>query len=180
MRNAYAFAFILIATTFTSEVIAQRFTELDVSPMDMVAFPPSTDTTSEIKVRVIYSRPQLKGRPLSELTPADKIWRTGANESTEITFYTNAKMGGKDVAAGSYSLFTIPGEKNWTIILNQKLHSMGSHSYDESHDVLRMMVPSTTETKSLEAFSIGFKTVEGSTQMVLAWDKTRVAVPMQL
>ena len=169
-----------IALVSTTEAFAQRFSELDVSPMDMVAFPPATDNTSEVMMRIIYSRPQLKGRPLTELAPVGKVWRTGANESTEISFYKDVNVGGKKIAAGSYSLFTIPGENEWTVILNKDLNNMGSHSYDEGTDVVRMTVPRGSDEPSLEAFSIGLKRVEDGVHMILGWDKTRVAVPIQI
>ena len=180
MKKNIVFICTFAALVLTTGAFAQRFNELDISPMDMAAFPPATDTTSEVVVRVIYSRPQLKGRPLSELVPAGKVWRTGANESTEISFYKDVMMGGKNIPAGSYSLFTIPGEKNWTIILNKDLHNMGSHSYDESADMVRMTVPSSSGEQALEAFSIGFERVEDGVHMVLAWDKTRVTAPIQM
>src|SRR5689334_24322546 len=87
---------------------------------------PAPSPTSTLKQRVgltdieiVYSRPGVKGRRIfGGLVPYGEIWRTGANAATKVTFSTSVKFNGVDVPAGSYSLFTIPGEKEWTVILN--------------------------------------------------------------
>src|SRR5690606_41594082 len=89
---------------------AQKFSGLDKSPADIASYP-SDYKISDKLIRITYSRPLLKRRSISELAPAGKVWRTGANEATVITFYKDATIGGKSVSAGTYSLFTIPGEK---------------------------------------------------------------------
>ncbi|UWX55693.1 DUF2911 domain-containing protein [Maribacter litopenaei] len=150
---------------------------MDKSPMDMASFP--TDyKVSEKMVRIIYGRPQLKNRSLAELAPTGEVRRTGANEATEVTFYKDVNFGGKDIKAGSYSLFTIPGEEEWTVILNKNLNQWGSYFYDESADVARVTVPNGSDSSSLEEFSIAFKEVEDGAHMIMGWDKTRVAVPI--
>ncbi|MDO6517835.1 DUF2911 domain-containing protein [Zobellia uliginosa] len=177
MKKALFVAFMALTMTVSTDAIAQKFSGLDKSPMDMASYP--TDyKISEKTVRIIYSRPQLKGRSLSELAPAGKVWRTGANEAAEITFYTDVVFGGKQIKAGSYSIFTIPGESEWTVILNKNLNQWGSYSYDESADVARVKVPSSKDSNSLEEFSIAFKEAGAGFEMVMGWDKTRVAVPI--
>lgn len=151
---------------------AQKFSGLDKSPMDLASFPSKGDKV----VKIYYSRPQLKGRSLSELTPNGKVWRTGANEATEITFFKDVNFGGKSVKAGTYVLATIPGEKEWTIILNSDTDAWGAYSYDQAKDVARVTAPVTMANESLEAFSIAFD--DGGT-MHLGWDKVRVAVPIK-
>src|SRR5690606_22809184 len=118
MKNLFTIALMVIAFTFSPEAIAQKFSGLDKSPADIASYPTDYKVTEKL-VRVTYSRPQLKGRSISELAPAGKVWRTGANEAPEIIFYKDATVGGKAVAAGTYSLFTIPGDKEWTVILNK-------------------------------------------------------------
>lgn len=103
-----------------------------------------------------------------------KVWRTGANESTEIQLFSDMKFGGKNIKAGTYSLFTIPGEKEWTIILNSDLNAWGSFSYKEANDVARISVPATTADKDIDAFSIAF---DDKGNMHIGWGTTRVAVP---
>ncbi|MBT8184951.1 MAG: DUF2911 domain-containing protein, partial [Eudoraea sp.] len=153
------------------------FGGLDKSPADIASFP-SSSRVSDKMVKITYSRPQLKGRSLSELAPAGKVWRTGANEAVEITFYQDATVGGTAVKAGTYSLFTIPGENEWTVILNSKLNQWGAYSYDESADVARVKASASTDGESLEAFSIAFKEADGGAHLVMGWGTTRVALPM--
>lgn len=152
---------------------------MDASPMDIAAYP-SSYRVSDKAIRITYSRPQLKGRSLSDLAPAGRVWRTGANEAAEITFYKDVNFGGQDIPAGTYSLFTIPGEKEWTVILNKNLNQWGSYSYDDSADVARVTVPANMAGDSLEPFSIAFKEVEDGVHMVMGWDTLRVAVPISM
>lgn len=174
MKKLTLLLLLTIGTVFTSEATAQKFSGLDKSPADLAYYPASSRETDKA-VRVIYSRPQLKGRSMDELAPVGKVWRTGANESTEITFYKDAKVGGKSIKAGTYSLFTIPGEDEWTVILNKNLHQWGAFSYDSDADVARVNVKPTKDNDNLEAFSIAF---DDDGTMVMGWGTTRVAVPM--
>ncbi|SFR65701.1 DUF2911 domain-containing protein [Maribacter stanieri] len=179
MKKVFTLATLILAIVLTTTVSAQDFSGIDKSPMDMAAYP--TDyKVSEKAVRIIYGRPQLKGRSMEELAPTGKVWRTGANEAPEITFYKDVKFGGKDVKAGTYSLFTIPGADEWTVILNKNLNQWGSYFYDEAADVARVTVPNGSDTSSLEEFSIAFKDANGGAQLVMGWDKTRVAVPITM
>lgn len=159
---------------FSTEATAQKFSGLDKSPADIAYYPASSRETDKA-ARVIYSRPQLKGRSLSELVPVGKVWRTGANEASEITFYKDAKIGGKTVKAGSYSLFTIPGEEEWTVILNSNLHHWGAFSYDSDADVVRSTATVSTDSEELEAFSIAF---DDDGNMVMGWGTTRATLPI--
>lgn len=179
MKKTFTLATLMLALVLTTSVSAQEFSGIDKSPMDMAAYP--TDyKVSEKAVRIIYGRPQLKGRSMEELAPTGKVWRTGANEAPEITFYKDVKFGGKDIKAGTYSLFTIPGESEWTVILNKNLNQWGSYFYDEASDVARVTVPNGSDATSLEEFSIAFKDVDGGVHLVMGWDKTRVAVPITM
>ena len=179
MKKTFTLATLMLALILTTAVSAQEFSGIDKSPMDMAAYP--TDyKVSEKAVRIIYGRPQLKGRSMEELAPTGKVWRTGANEAPEITFYKDVKFGGKDIKAGTYSLFTIPGESEWTVILNKNLNQWGSYFYDEASDVARITVPNGSDAASLEEFSIAFKDVDGGVHLVMGWDKTRVAVPITM
>jgi len=125
-------------------------------------------------VKIVYSRPQLKGRSLEKLAPNGKVWRTGANEAPEITFYKDVKIGGETVKAGTYALFTIPGEKEWTVILNSDLNTWGSYFYKEENDIARFKTTVTKGDTSLEAFSITFD----DKAMHMGWDTTRIALPI--
>ncbi|MDA7558464.1 DUF2911 domain-containing protein [Flavobacteriaceae bacterium] len=153
---------------------AQKFTPIDKSPMDAASFP-SSYKVSDKTVKVTYGRPQLKGRSLSELIPNGKQWRTGANEAVEITFYKNMQVAGTEIQAGTYTLSTIPGEREWTLIFSSDLNVWGSYFYNKDNDVARIIVETSQAKDVLEAFSIAFDD-EGN--MFLGWDTLRVKIPM--
>lgn len=168
-------AFVLLLF-LTYHANAQEFKGLDVSPMDAVSFPTSSRVSDKL-IKVVYSRPQLKGRSLSQLAPNGKVWRTGANEATDVILYKDMKLGGKEIKAGEYSLFTIPGDSEWTIILSKDINVWGTYSYNESNDVIRVKAPVTTSDKSLEAFSITF---DKNGDVYLGWGTVRVAIPLSM
>ena len=159
-----------------SSVNAQEFSKLDKSPMDIAAFPTSYKDANK-QMKVIYSRPQLKDRKLSKLAPNGEVWRTGANEAPELVLYKDFNLNGTKIKAGSYSLLTIPGEKEWTIILNSDLNTWGSYYYNDKNDVARITVPTTYVSDSLEAFSIVLDGEDGNIIMHIGWDTLRVSVP---
>lgn len=163
-----AFAFVLLLSTNT---FAQKFSKLDASPLDIAYLRASRNETPTAKV--IYSRPQLKGRSLDKLAPKGKVWRTGANEAAEIKFYKDVNFGGKPVKAGTYSLYTIPGDKEWTVILSNDTDVWGAYNYKDTNDVVRVKAP-VQKGESVEAFSIAFD----AGKMFLAWETVRVAVPV--
>tara|TARA_B100001250_G_scaffold349637_1_gene320955 strand:- start:1168 stop:1650 length:483 start_codon:yes stop_codon:yes gene_type:complete len=157
---------------------AQSFRGLDKSPLDMVNFPASSQVQDK-GVRVLYSRPQLKNRDLKTLIPNGKLWRTGANESSEITFFKDVEIGSKTVPSGRYTLYTIPDETTWTIIINKKVNTWGAYAYDSSQDLLRVNVPVEYSDEKLEAFSITIKGKDSSAFLHMGWDNLRVKLPME-
>ncbi|XLS30144.1 DUF2911 domain-containing protein [Flavobacteriaceae bacterium M23B6Z8] len=163
----------------TQDISAQKFSGLDKSPHDIAYY--RTQRSAPPLVKVIYGRPQKKGRKIfGGIVSYGDVWRTGANEATEITFYKDATFGGKQVKAGTYTLFTVPGEKEWTVILNSDLDVWGAYSYNKAKDVARVTVPVEKDSKSLEAFSIAFNQVGDDVHLTLAWDQDRVAVPIKM
>lgn len=173
-KSIFTIAILVIALVFTNETFAQKFPSLDKSPMDAAAFPSSYRDSDKL-VKVIYSRPQLKGRSLDKLAPKGKVWRTGANEAAEITFYKDVTFGDRKVKAGTYTLFTIPGEKEWTVILSTAKNVWGSYFYKQEEDVARVFgVVSKSET-STEAFSMLF---EDDKTLKMGWGKVVVSVPI--
>jgi hypothetical protein len=170
--SALAFSLVML---FSTNLSAQNFSDLDKSPMDAASFP-SSYKVSDKQVKVIYSRPQLKGRDVKTLTPNGEVWRTGANEAVEITFYQDKMFGDKKVKAGTYTMYTIPNEKEWTVILSSDLNVWGAYSYNEANDVARVTVPVKEGKKSLEAFSITF---DDDGTMYMGWDTILVAVPIK-
>ena len=171
-------AILTIALISSTEVTAQEFPKMDVSPMDAASYPTNWREADKL-VKVIYSRPQLKGRSLDKLAPNGKVWRTGANEAAEITFYKNVMFGDKKVKAGTYTLFTIPTDGNWTVILSNQKNVWGSYFYDEKEDVIRVEAEVSQGKDNLEAFSIVFDGEDEEAMMHLGWGKTRVSVPVK-
>ncbi len=167
----------LVACISLPEIsVAQDFPGLDKSPVDISAYP---RRGADRVIKVVYSRPQKNDRVVfgGELVPYGKVWRTGANEATEITFYKEVKLGGTTVKAGTYSLFTIPEKDSWTIILNSDLNQWGAYAYKESADVLRHTVPAQKTASPVEAFAIIFEKTDQGADMLMAWDDTMVRVP---
>ena len=169
------FLFVLLMT-IGSLVNAQKFSKLDKSSMDIASFPTSYKDANK-QMKVIYSRPQLKGRKLSKLAPNGKVWRTGANEAPELVLYKDFNLNGTQIKAGRYALLTIPGEKEWTVILNSDLNTWGSYYYNEENDVARITVSNTYVNDSLEAFSIALEGEDGNVTLYIGWDTLRVSVP---
>ncbi|MFK7831952.1 MAG: DUF2911 domain-containing protein [Winogradskyella sp.] len=171
--TAITFAFLML---FSFNTQAQDFKDLDKSPMDVAAFPSNYKESNKL-IKVAYSRPMLKGRAIEKLAPNGKVWRTGANEAPELTLYTDMKLGGTTVKAGTYTFYVIPGEKEWTAIISTDLNVWGSYFYDEKNDVARITVPVSEDTTSLEAFSMAFEKSDDGVHMHMGWGTMRLAVP---
>ena len=171
---------------FSSTLFSQKFRDVDKSPMDMAYYPDhfahDRKPGDKAIIRVTYGRPGKNKREIfGKLVPYNKIWRTGANEATEIKFYEDVVLAGQNVKAGLYSLFTIPGEKEWTIILNSDLDYWGAYQYNAANDVVRVTAPVTALSEIVENFTIQFENKgENQGNLKLAWDKTLVTVPFKL
>ena len=138
-----------------------------------------TQTLGLTDLTVAYSRPGVKGRVIwGGLVPYDAPWRTGANEATRLTVTDPVQFGGKELAAGSYALLTIPGKDEWTVILNSEKDLWGAFQYDSTKDVLRVTVkPAAAEPQ--EWMELSFEDLTpSSANLVLRWEKLRVAVPI--
>ncbi len=153
---------------------ATKFRSIQKSPTDLSYM--REGRSGPVTARVIYGRPFKKDREIfGTLVPFGKVWRTGADEASEITFYKDVVFGGKNVKAGTYALYTIPNKDSWDVILNSGLHQWGSFGYDVKKDVARTKAKVKMTDSSIENFSIAFN----SGNMVMAWDKTSVAVSIK-
>jgi hypothetical protein len=177
MKNSILTIAVFVITLISSlQLTAQEFKSLDKSPMDVAAFPSSYKISDKI-VKVIYSRPQLKGRDLVKLAPPEKIWRTGANEAAEITFYKDVIFGGKSLKAGTYSLFTIPSyDGDWTVIINRARNVWGSYYYKQDKDVVRISGITSKTEENIEAFSMMF---DKDMTLKMGWGKTVISVSIK-
>ena len=137
------------------------------------------DTVTNGKITVTYGRPYKNNRDVfGSLEPYGKVWRLGADEATTITFNNDVKFGGKPVKAGTYTLFAIPNEKEWTLILNSQLKQWGAFSYEKNKDkdVEKVSVPVKKLSTPVEQLTIRFDT----NVMIIEWDKTQVSVPVSM
>lgn len=132
-------------------------------------------------VEVIYSKPGMKGRTVfGDLVPYEKIWRTGANKATSISFSTDVTIGGAEVKSGTYSLFTIPGKEEWTVMLNSETELWGAGDYDEAKEVARFTINPTATQDAYETFTIDFSHLVGANGHInLRWENTLVAIPIE-
>lgn len=129
-------------------------------------------------IKVVYGQPSKKGREIfGKLEPFGKVWRTGADEATEITFSKDVVFGGKPVKAGTYTFFSIPDPKTWTVILNGKLGQWGAYDYDKNKGQDVVSVKVKREALSAPAEKLTF-TLPGNA-VVFEWDDTKISVPVK-
>jgi len=146
----------------------------------------NTYVQSGLDLSVNYSSPSKKGRTIfGELVPFDKVWRTGANEPTTFTTATALKIADKNLPAGTYSLWTKPGKQNWMVIFNTNVPEWGvtilsggaETTRVPEEDVVEIAVPVNETDEVTESFTINF-TDKGQLYMNIAWDRTKVKVPL--
>ena len=145
------------------------------------ASPSSTlkQTIGFTDVTIEYSRPRLRNRDMfTDLTRVGEVWRTGANMSTKISFSTDISLEGNQIAAGEYSIYSIPGKNEWTIIINKKI-SWGT-TYDQEEDFLRFSVPTLKTQEKAESFTFYFAEVtESSGTLGFTWESTKVEMKLK-
>jgi hypothetical protein len=170
---------LLFTLLFGFNANAQKWRGVDKSPLDISYM--KKDRQSPPIARVIYSRPHKRDRVIfGQLVPYGKVWRTGANESAEITLYQDTSVGGTTVKAGTYTLFTIPQKDKWTLIFSNKLHQWGAYGHDKSHEVARVEASVEKASAPIENFSITFDMTGTQGKMYLGWDDTVAVVPMSV
>jgi hypothetical protein len=146
---------------------------------------PSPPGTAEVtlknkEITIDYSRPSLKGRKVGqELAPYGKVWRTGANEATALNTAIDLNIGGAKVPAGKYTLYTLPSEGTWKLIINKQTGQWGTQ-YDQSQDLARVDMKKTALPQPVEQFTISFdKKDENTANLNLDWENTRVSVEIK-
>ncbi len=193
--------FLFLSMIFTVAVAAQDFADMDKSPMDAAYYPaqaakrqfaksPDQQKALEPQIRVLYSRPSLKGRNIfrdsddrSEgITQYGQTWRLGANESTELLLMRDASIGGQVLKAGRYTMVAVPTKDAWTIHINNENDGWGNYSHKPQLDVATVEVPVKTVDDSLENLSITlYSPDEGKTvHMKMGWGKYRAEMPIIL
>lgn len=148
---------------------------------------PQPSTTQTVKqelglgtVELSYSRPNMKGRKIfGDLVPFDKVWRTGANNATTLTFTDEVIIGGTKVPAGKYGLLSIPSANEWTIIISKQTDVTSPAAYKQDMDVVRVKAKPMQLPWSFETFGISFENIkDNGCELMMAWDKTLVSLPI--
>ena len=130
--------------------------------------------------KITYGQPQKRGREIfGKLVPYGEVWRTGANEATEITLTKDALLNGKALKAGTYSIFTIPGKDSWTIIINGDLGLWGAYNYNIKSDVMRFDIPVQKNETVFEPFTITFDQRNELADILLRWDTVKIVIPIK-
>lgn len=181
MKNVITL-FLLFASL---QVSAQKLPSVDKSPMDMAYYPVSypilkiqNKLTEPLAMRVIYSRPQLNGRKVfGDLQKLGEVWRLGANEATEIEFFKDVTINNKKVKKGRYTLYCIPYNDKWTMIVNKETDVWGAFKYDSSKDVARMDVP-VIKNDSTEAMTMLFEKSGSGANLIMYWDEVKAVLPI--
>ena len=165
------------------------YVNVDQSPMDM-SWCPANYPVEKMKgndslkliSKLIYSRPHKKGRKLfgnakESLCMYGTPWRLGANEATEIVFFENVNIAGKNITKGEYVLYCIPNADRWTIILNSNLNTWGLH-INETKDVFQTDIPVLKQIPSVEDFTMVFEDTKSGSNLVMAWDDVKTVLPI--
>jgi len=169
------FGFVSVAPALAQDRIDRGNEEPRVSPNAAVS-----QTIGTTEIRITYSRPQVKGREIfGGLVSYGEVWRTGANEATTFSVTSDVMIEGESLSAGTYSLYTIPGPEEWTLIFNNVAEQWGTN-YDQNEDALRVTVsPESAPQREMMTFLFEEVTAENGT-CVLHWNETRVPFEIQV
>ncbi len=153
---------------------------IGVNAQDKMAKKSPMQTTEanvgDAKVTISYSAPSVRGRTIyGELVPFGKVWRTGANEATTIETSADITIGGENLKAGKYSLFSIPGKDGWTVIINSVSDQWGAYKYSEDKDVLRVDTDKIEMIDNKEQFEI----MIDNGMLSFVWATTKVSVSIK-
>ena len=172
MKASRMFFVAVVISVLTAGLMAQ-----DQKPP---ASPPGTASVTFADGKTItinYSRPSVRGRKIfGGLVPYGQVWRTGANAATSLKTDVNLTIGGASVPAGSYTLYTIPNESGWKLIINKQTGQWGT-DYEEKEDLARVDMKISNNASSTEQFTISLdKTGASAATLKLDWDKTSASV----
>lgn len=162
---------ILISIFTLQQVFAQEAIKPRLSPLEII-----TVKYESTYIKVTYGRPHKKGRNIfGDLVPYGKVWRTGANEATEITFTKDVLVNNRKLKAGTYTLFTIPQKDHWKVVFNSDLGQWGSYNYNPDKNVLQIDASVTQLETTYEPFTIEFQLQDDKTNLLMMWDKTQAS-----
>jgi hypothetical protein len=179
----------LVNDSLHNKELVNPYVTHDQSPMDMSYYPPDypvmrmNGTDSEaLLARVIYSRPQKKGRIIfgnsgRSLRQYGKEWRLGANEATEIEFFKPVVINQRKIEKGRYIIYAVPFPDKWTIVLNSNLYTWGLHM-DTAKDIFKTDIPTILQSPIVEDFTMVFEPATYGADLILAWDNVKVVLPI--
>lgn len=161
------------------------FAQVPIPKVEMPAPSPACTLRQRVGLtdfEIVYSRPGMKGRAIfGGLLAYGTVWRTGANASTKISFNTPVKFNGMEIPAGKYALYTIPGEKEWTVIIYRDTSLWGAVNYDTKNDLVRFTVKPEPLAEPVETFTIDLNDIrDDSATLNLSWERTRVPIKLEL
>ena len=170
---------------FLSLLLISGITAAQAQQIDTPRPSPLSTVTQKVgltEFSITYSRPSAKSRKVfGDIVPFDKLWRTGANMATVLKSGDEFSINGTKIPAGEYSLFTIPGAEEWTIILNKTAKLSGTNGYKEADDVIRLKAKSVKVMPAVETFSIGFNNLrDNAASIELTWENTRISFDVQV
>lgn len=176
----------VVVISFNTILAQSKLPPIDKSPMDMSYYPNNYPVlkiqdkiTEPLIARVIYSRPQKNGRVIfGDLLEYGKVWRMGANEATELEFFQNVKINNTKIKKGRYTIYCIPYDNKWTVILNKDTDTWGSFKYDVKKDILRMDIPLQKLSETVESFTMYFEKASPGANIIITWDNIKLSVPI--
>lgn len=165
----------ILACLFTPLILSAQINKPSLSPRTIVDY-----KVGIASIKLDYGQPSAKGRTIfGQLIPYDRLWRTGANSSTKITIDRTIQLSGQIIPKGTYALYTIPTEQDWTIIIHKNSTLWGSANYKEEEDFIRFKVPSIfikDKVETLRIYAEAFNANGGD--LVIAWENTKVVLPI--
>lgn len=175
MDNRVNVVFILLLFTFAFDVQGQETFKSRSSPLALTFM-----RFQDAYVKIIYSQPQKRSREIfGKLVPYGQVWRTGANEATEITLTKDMLVNDQLLKAGTYTIFTIPDAEKWVIIVNTDVGLWGAYNYNPKLDIMRFDVPIALNDTSFEAFTMIFDQRNDVASLLIMWDKVKVSIPFK-
>lgn len=175
MKKIISFSFLIISG-YAASIAAQGLKIPQMSPSQTVE-----QSFSLSNIKIDYARPSARGRKVfGDVVPFGKVWRTGANKATVVSFGEDVNINGKLLKAGEYSLFSIPNQKEWTIIFNSNTKLWGTLDYKQDEDVLRVSVPTEKTSRFIETFTIELQNITTTAATLeIKWENTLVKINIQ-
>lgn len=171
------------------EIAVEDLTHLDISYFPSnYALDKALNKPVDLKIRVLYSRASKRSRPVifgDSSTPNipvlyGKLWRLGANESTEIEFLYDVEINGQRIKKGRYSIFAIPYPDKWTVIFNKDIYTWGTFNYNAKNNVVTADVPVERRNPIAERLYIYFQKTADGANMIMTWDNVQVTLPIKM